>query len=105
MGRYNVPGFCAHCSAVKSAHHRETKQCMKNGTTALFGHTQEWEDTTCEIVDAPAVRIRNAGPDLLEALIAIRDVDPDGFRKWSHGYDDAIRKAEAAIAKATGQPG
>ncbi|MGL4680035.1 MAG: hypothetical protein ACRCWC_11720 [Plesiomonas shigelloides] len=50
-------------------------------------------------------RLIAAAPDLLEALIAIRDGGVQGgedFHGWHDSYKPAIEKARAAIAKAEG---
>lgn len=50
----------------------------------------------------PNARVLAAAPDLLEALEAFKAID--AFEGWHPKYRDAIEKAEAAIAKATGTP-
>jgi len=47
-------------------------------------------------------RLIAAAPELLEALEAFKAID--AFDGWHPKYRDAIAKAEAAIAKATGTP-
>jgi hypothetical protein len=47
-------------------------------------------------------RLIAAAPELLEALEAFKAID--AFEGWHPKYRDAIEKAEAAIAKATGTP-
>ena len=58
------------------------------------------EMVLCEDESLANAALISAAPDLLEALEAFRAID--AFEGWHPKYREAIEKAEAAIAKATG---
>ena len=109
---------CYNCGADKGLHHYETRQCPKNGIEEYRdGKTQQWEDTV--FLDSKTERLRNAAPDLLEALgdsifhlKELRDYwvrEAQSYEKEqrqmcidnARSVTSQIEKAEAAIKKAT----
>ncbi len=107
MAKFKIVGNCANCGAPDAIHHFDTMQCPKGGEEAPIGRRQLWMSSTYEEVLPPTqeARVRDAALELLEALLAIKGASVDGFKGWAEGYADAIKKAEAAIAKATGREG
>ncbi|NQY83859.1 MAG: hypothetical protein HRT34_03505 [Alcanivorax sp.] len=69
---------------------------------AVFGSYRICGMTGGEIQrDKANAHLIAAAPDLLDALIALRTANGgDNFNGWHQGFDSAIEKARAAIAKA-----
>lgn len=68
---------------------------------AWFGIDEDYYgETALKETDACLI---SAAPDLLDALIALKTANGgDDFNGWHEGFDSAIEKARAAIAKALG---
>ena len=92
MGTYTK---CFHCGADNGLHQSETEQCPRNGIEETReGHRQQWASTT--FLDADVVRLEQAAPQMLEALIAVRRhglIETDGYETVVKLVGDAISAA------------
>lgn len=92
MDSYKV---CFHCGAEYGLHRSETDQCPVGGVEETReGHKQQWSSNT--FLDADAVRLEKAAPQMLEALIAVRRhglVETDGYETVVKLVGEAISAA------------
>lgn len=87
---------------VGRALRHNARAIIGDGDTVVAILPGEWND--CTYVE-PNARLIAAAPELLAALIALRDAGPNGstgFEGWHPAYSDATRLCRAAIARATG---
>ena len=100
---------CFNCGASEGLHHHETRQCPKNGIEEtrydkLEGkfYPQKWEDTVFE--EREERKLKDAAPQLLEALKETRSKLMDKFGLFGGGHDlnDIFDYMNKAIENAEG---
>ena len=98
-------GKCYNCGADKMLHRYGNYKCPRGGIEAPVGQQQEWMDAVFE--DAQERKVRDAAPDLLEALkfsLTIIDRLSDDYssiaNKHANFTQGEFKKINQAIKKA-----